>query len=274
MSEYQYHEWQTVDRVLTPEEMAEVEGLSSHIEVSPSQAVVTYHWSDFRHDPKQVLLDYFDAYFYIANWGTLRLMFRFPQGRVDESALTPYFLEEFISFESWGEYQVLDLEFDLEYGEGWMEAERGLSGFIQLRDDLIEGDYRLLYLAWLKAMTISDVWVDEHGFEVSYSEHEPPVPPGLEQRSPGLQHFIYVLELDPYLVKAAAETSERLNSSEEIIYGQLISRLPREERDAFLVDLAEGKPGVAPALRKRLMDFLPEQARTGSNNARTIGQLL
>jgi hypothetical protein len=34
MSEYQYHEWQTVERVLTPEEQAEVENLSSHIEVS------------------------------------------------------------------------------------------------------------------------------------------------------------------------------------------------------------------------------------------------
>ena len=43
MSEYQYHEWQIVDRVLTPEEQAEVESLSSHIEVSSIRAVVTYH---------------------------------------------------------------------------------------------------------------------------------------------------------------------------------------------------------------------------------------
>ena len=67
MSEYQYHEWQAVDRVLTPEEQTAVNDLSSHIEVSPSRAVVTYHWSDFRHDPKQVLLKYFDAYFYLTN---------------------------------------------------------------------------------------------------------------------------------------------------------------------------------------------------------------
>ena len=38
MSEYQYHEWQTVDRVLTPAEQAEVDSLSSHIEVSSSQS--------------------------------------------------------------------------------------------------------------------------------------------------------------------------------------------------------------------------------------------
>jgi hypothetical protein len=85
MSEYQYHEWQAVDRVLTPEEQDAVNDLSSHIEVNPSRAVVTYHWSNCRHDPKQVLQKYFDAYFYLANWGSLRLMFRFPKGLLDEA---------------------------------------------------------------------------------------------------------------------------------------------------------------------------------------------
>jgi hypothetical protein len=85
MSEFQYHEWQTVDRVLSAEEQAAVRGLSSHIEVSASRAIVTYHWSSFRHDPKQVLLNYFDAYLYLANWGSLRLMFRFPTGLLEET---------------------------------------------------------------------------------------------------------------------------------------------------------------------------------------------
>ena len=43
MSEYQYYEWQTVDRILTAEEQAAVNRLSSHIDVSSSQAVVTYN---------------------------------------------------------------------------------------------------------------------------------------------------------------------------------------------------------------------------------------
>ena len=153
MSEYQYHEWQAVDRVLTSEEQDAVNDLSSHIEVSSSRAVVTYHWSDFRHDPKQVLLKYFDAYFYLANWGSLRLMFRFPKGLLDEADILPYCIDEFITFDTIGKYQVLDLDFSPEEGEGWMEADAGLSHFIRLRADLLEGDFRLLYLAWLKAMT-------------------------------------------------------------------------------------------------------------------------
>ena len=126
MSEYQYYEWQTVDRILTPEEQNEVNSLSSHIDVSSSRAVVTYNWSGFRHDPRQVLLKYFDGFFYLANWGSLRLMFRFPKGLIDEADIEPYCVDEYVSFETIGDYQVLDLDFNPEDGGGWMEAEAGL----------------------------------------------------------------------------------------------------------------------------------------------------
>ncbi|MBI5349435.1 MAG: hypothetical protein HZB77_09005 [Chloroflexi bacterium] len=73
MSEYQYYEWQTLDRPLTEEEQDAVNGLSSHIDVSSTNAVVTYEWSDFKHDPLKVLAKYFDAHLYLANWGSRRL---------------------------------------------------------------------------------------------------------------------------------------------------------------------------------------------------------
>ncbi|MDD5482748.1 MAG: hypothetical protein PHP98_03745 [Kiritimatiellae bacterium] len=61
---------QAVDRRLTEDEQEPVQGLSSHIEVSPSSAVVTYSWGDFKHDPEDVLVRYFDAHLYLANWGS------------------------------------------------------------------------------------------------------------------------------------------------------------------------------------------------------------
>jgi hypothetical protein len=277
MSEYQYHEWQTIDRVLTPQEQLDVENLSSHIEVSTSQAVVTYHWSDFRHDPKRVLLDYFDAYFYCANWGSLQLMFRFPNGLVDKSAVTPYCDHDFISFESLGDYDILDLSFhsDGYYpGDGWMEAERGLSGFIRLRDDLIAGDYRLLYLAWLCATTTRDTYGYEEDYVVTNSNKlEPPTPAGLNDLSPGLLYFITVFEVDWHLVQAAAERSDKLSESPDIDYRELIPQLSRTERDDFLVDLAEGKPGTTAALRKRLSAFLPRKESSPHKNPRSVNQL-
>ncbi len=273
MSEYQYHEWQMVDRLLTAAEQALVERLSSHIEVSASRAWVEYHWSDFRHDPKKVLLDYFDGYFYMANWGTLILMFRFPKGLVDDGAIKPFLIDDYISFETFAEYHVLSLEFNPEYGEGWMEAENGLSGFIRLREDLIEGDFRLLYLAWLKAMGDAQSWVFGDDDERSRTDFEPPVPPGLKTLSPGLRHFIDVFELDPFLVQAAAEASKPDAAATEIDYGDLVKRLMPEERDAFLVNLAEGKPGAARSLRKRLKAFLPKGKIPVVRKPRAVTQL-
>ena len=284
MSEYQYHEWQTVDRVLTLEEQAAVNDLSSHIEVSSSRAVVTYHWSDFRHDPKQVLLKYFDAYFYLANWGSLRLMFRFPKGLLDEADIEPYCIDDYITFEAIGKYQVLDLDFSPEDGGGWIEAEAGLSHFIGLRADLPEGDYRLLYLAWLKAITFYDVedYDEEYDAELASADgdpdspaydHEPPVPPGLKKLSPALQNFVQIFEVDPFLVQAAAEASPDPKKALAVDYRELIGRLPRAECDDFLTRLAEGYPGVGLALRKRLGAFLPQE-RPQPAKPRTIQQLL
>jgi hypothetical protein len=80
MSEYQYYEWQTIDRPLSPSEREAVSGLSSHMEVVTStQAIVSYSWGDFKHDPRHVLPQYFDAHLYMANWSTHRLLFRFPE---------------------------------------------------------------------------------------------------------------------------------------------------------------------------------------------------
>ncbi len=279
MSEYQYHEWQAVDRVLTAEEQAAVNGLSSHIEVSSSRAVVTYSWGNFKHDPRQVLLKYFDGYFYQANWGSLRLMFRFPAGLLDEADIRPYCTEDEVRFETVGRYQVLDLEFNPENGGGWVETEEGLSRFIGLRGDLLEGDYRLLYLAWLKAATLYGTFdepneYDDEGLpDHPAYDREPPVPPGLKKLSVGLQTSVRMFEIDPFLVQAAAEASPERKATAAADYRQLISRLPPDERDDFLVRLAEGDPGAGLALRKRLAAFMPQE-RLEPGRLRTVAQLL
>jgi len=274
MSEYQYHEWQSVDRVLTAAEQAAVHKLSSHIEVSSSRAVVTYNWSDFGHDPKQVLLQYFDAYFYMANWGSLRSMFRFPKGLLDAAGAATYCVDGTISFETVGQYQVLDLDFNPEDGEGWMEAEAGLSQFIQLRADLAEGDYRLLYLAWLKAMTLEgemETDGEDDPDSLAYDQ-EPPVPPGLKQLSPPLQNFVQVFALDTFLVQAAAEASPDPRGGPAVNYRELLGQLALHERDEFLLRLAEGEAGVGLALRKRLSTLAPRTALPAAT-PRTLQQL-
>src|SRR6266540_7322734 len=103
MSEYQYYEWQTIDRPLNAREQAEVNGLSSHMDtVTSTQAIVTYSWGDFKHDPKQVLLKYFDAFLYDSNFGVRELIFRLPKKLVDVDLFQPYLIEDRVMLEERG----------------------------------------------------------------------------------------------------------------------------------------------------------------------------
>jgi hypothetical protein len=246
MSEYQYYEWQTLDRPLTPEERAAVNELSSHIEVSSSQAIVTYSWGDFKHDPRQVLACYFDAFLYLANWGSKRLAFRFPKGLLDPEQIEPYLWEYCIELEPVGNYFILDISLDEEEGGEWIEGEGWLSSLSRLRDDLLEGDYRALYLAWLRAAELQDADDDEL---------EPSVPPGLSELSPPLASFVELFGLDENLIQVAAEASPQRQPTPAIPPEEVIARLAPAERDAFLVRLARGEAHLSLTLNRRLQEL-------------------
>jgi len=124
MSEYQYYEFQAIDRPLTDKEQQAVSQLSSRVDPHPRQAVFVYHYSSLRTSAKQLLAKYYDALFYIANWGTTRLAFRFPKELVDVTQLEPYCVEDFISCQTIGDYVVLDMQrSDEDGGYGWTEGE-------------------------------------------------------------------------------------------------------------------------------------------------------
>ena len=88
MSEYQYYEFQAVDRPLTPEEQAKVSSLSSRTTASAYSASFVYHWSDLPANEEDLLAKYFDALLYLANWGTSRLLFRFPRSAIETEQST------------------------------------------------------------------------------------------------------------------------------------------------------------------------------------------
>jgi hypothetical protein len=174
MSEYHYYEWQTIDRPLSSSEREAVSRLSSHMEtVTSTQAIVSYSWGDFKHDPRQVLLQYFDAHLYLANWGTRRLLFRFPKSVIDSQAILPYCREDFLTLELEGSYYILEFSLDDEEpGDEWLEATGDLGKLIPIREQILQGDYRTLYLSWLKAVSMEDPEEDN-------PETEPPIPAGL-----------------------------------------------------------------------------------------------
>jgi hypothetical protein len=268
MSEYQYYEFQTIDRLLTEAEQADVEGLSSHIEVTASRAVVTYSYGDFRHDPRQVLSRYFDACLYAANWGTRRLMFRFPHGLIDLTAVEPYWRERCIEFTRLGAHQVLEIELDEDAGLDWVEAEGVLSGLVQLRNDILDGDYRCLYLAWLKAVTLEDP-------EDVADEREPPVPAGLQKPTPALQRLAQFFDIDLHLIESAAAASPAITPAvSDKAMQQAIAQLTREECNEFLFRLAQGKAGLGLTLKHKLRGILKTSPSPKDSPGRPMRELL
>ena len=78
MSEYQYYEFQTVDRRLNEKEMRELRAYSSRARITPTSFVNEYSFGNFKGDPDTWMEKYFDAFLYVANWGTHELQVRVP----------------------------------------------------------------------------------------------------------------------------------------------------------------------------------------------------
>jgi len=245
MSEYQYYEWQAIDRPLTENQLTEVNRLSSHMDVVTStQAVVTYSWGDFKHDPQDVLLKYFYAFLYLANWGSRRLMFRFPKASIDAKAIQAYCLGDWMSFTATGPYYILEISSDEEGSSDWVEGSGVLGQLTPLREHIIQGDYRGLYLAWLKTISIDQDFNDDRA-----DLFEPPLPAGLQELTGSLEKFIDFFEIDPYLVKAATQASPTLKPSADESLLTALSLLPRVECEDYLRCLLQNEPQVNSALR-------------------------
>lgn len=48
-------------------------------EITATRFTNEYHWGNFRGAPQEMMASYFDAFLYLANWGTRHLMFRVPK---------------------------------------------------------------------------------------------------------------------------------------------------------------------------------------------------
>ena len=272
MSEYQYYEFQAIDRPLTADQQAKVAALSSRAHVTAHRASFVYNYGNFRGDPEQLLRDYFDAMLYMANWGTRRLMLRIPSALIDAKQVKLYCVSEAIDLRQTPNKQhvIVDLEFNDEEQAEWTEGEGWLDALIALREELIQGDLRVLYLAWLKAAETAVEMED-----IAEDTLEPPVPAGLGQLSPALKTFVRFLDIDAALLAVAAQQSEK-RRQEPLQLEPWIAQLPAAEQHDFLIRLSRGEPNVSLLLRRRLQELAtgtqPHDAEAGTGR-RTIAAL-
>jgi hypothetical protein len=77
-----------------------------------------------------------------------------------------------------------------------------MGSLVPLRDEMLRGDQRPLYLGWLAGVNAG---------KVGERAAEPDVPPGLAELSTAQQALVEFLEIDPDLLAAAATASQSLD---------------------------------------------------------------
>ena len=107
MSEYQYYEFQAIDRRLTAKEVSVLRGFSTRARISPTSFVNDYSWGHFKGDEDAWMERYFDAFVYFANWGTRILQLRLSTKLLGIGDARRYCVGEGASVRKKGAYVVL-----------------------------------------------------------------------------------------------------------------------------------------------------------------------
>jgi hypothetical protein len=270
VSEYQYYEFQAIDRPLTAKELADLRALSTRATITTTRFVNVYNWGDFKGNPRALMEQCFDAFLYVANWGTHWFMLRLPRRLLDPQVAARYCAGECAAAHATREHVILEFRSEDEEGEFDEGEEECLPALIPLRADLAAGDLRALYLGWLLCAQ-SDL-LDEDTVE-------PPVPPGLGQLSAALKAFADFLRVDEDLLAVAAQRSPVLQETNPEA-GRLeawIRALPHAEKDALLVEAAHGRAAhlQAELLRRFREAAAPATPVAGrETGGRTVASLL
>jgi hypothetical protein len=257
MSEYQYYEFLALDRPLTAKQQAKLRSISSRAEITATRFTNEYQWGDLKGDPLQMVKEYFDAFLYLANWGTRQVMFRLPRGVLDPETARPYCSTDTASLIETDDHLILSLNVDQDEADDyWDEPGGQLAVMVQARSELAAGDLRLLYLAWLLALQ-SDFVDDE--------EMEPPVPAGLRNLSAGLRAVVDFFEIDEDLIAVAAASSAAPEEPGGL--AEWIALLAAVEKDSLLARVAGGDGAQVQALLLRRF-----RATSGSSAAAVPGR--
>lgn len=275
MSEYQYYEFAAVDRPLTRAEMAELRAVSTRATITLLGFVNHYEWGNLKADPADWMRRYFDAFVYTANWCSCRLALRVPLATFGKAELKHFATKSALTIEAGNDHWIIDWalnesenydRFGMEDGSGWMRR------LAPLRDELLRGDLRPLYVGWLAGAASGELRDDAL---------EPEVPPGLSELPPPQQALVEFLEIDPDMLAAATAGSARASqaqtdATEADLIDAWLGGWPRNEMAAVLNLIMQGRGHEAERqVRSRHAAWLKAQRPSPASTIprRNVGQL-
>jgi hypothetical protein len=247
--------------------MQALRNLSTRAQITPTSFVNEYNWGDFKGNPLKLMERYFDAFLYVANWGTHWFMLKVPRHLVDVDLVNKYCPGGSAVIHEKGNHLIFEFTSETEDHE-WEQGEGWLSSLISLRADIINGDYRSLYLAWLFCAQMEEMEDDES---------EPPVPPNLADLNAPLQSLVDFMRIDTDLIAVAAEnsTSEDRQTDPEALT-TWIQNLPASEKDDILFRLIKApNPHLGTELMHRFQQTVSTKANSKmGKQLRSVEELL
>jgi len=240
MSEYQYYEFQAIDRPLDRAARETLRSISSRARITGTSFTNHYEWGDLKGNPRTFMEQWFDLHLYLANWGTRRLMMRLPTRLLNRTDINP-FLRRIDWVNIWGsdENLIVDIcrdevesDGDSDDGSGWLAV------LAPLRAEVLSGDLRLFYLLWLMAVQ-----------EELIADGEVEPLPGIGPLTGALQGLAEFFGMDPDLVQVAAERDAHVAAPSRDSLREVLATIPERQKTELLLRIAAGDVHVGAEIR-------------------------
>jgi hypothetical protein len=269
MSEYQYLYFAAIDKPLKDKQLEYMRRQSTRAEVTQWQFQNEYHYGDFHGNSLEMMRRGYDVHLHYANYGVRKLLFRLPLGLpVGAKQFKAYATDYGIEWkkDKSGKGGVLSIQPECDagfYSDDYFDFDRMVTHLPKIREGLMAGDLRVLYLGWLACN-----W-DEEAIE-------PPVPAGLGKLSPELEELVNFYELDRDLLTAANEQSPNLPSQsarEPDVDEWLANQAPETLRALMRRILQDNAAAVRAESLAAMRDQSGKAKWPANDSARTLEEL-
>lgn len=273
MSEYQYVAFQAVDGPLNDMQLEFAQRQSTRAEVSRWSLSSEYHYSSFRGDVHGLLRKGYDVYLQYTSYGSREIKLRLPGGMpIAEMVWSKYVDGQHLEWKSDAEGSggILSLHPFHETGnfDAVQEKQPLLDALIAVRERLMIGDLRALYLLWLCAA--------DDDYNDPAEMIEPPVPHGIAESATYGGEILTFFGLDPLLLVAAGQNvnAAPMDESQDRAARWVNAQGEQPAKDMLLRFLIGDTAGEKARLLAEIRDSQTPDVWPTSDKQRTLDELL
>ncbi len=243
VSEYQYIAFRAIDRPLTDQQLDFARRQSTRAQITRWSFENEYHFGDFHGDADGLLRHGYDVHLHYASFGIQSVGIRLSAGLpFPKSVWSKYTGTDSLTWnkDSKGKGGILKLHpyRDADRFDEILSPEEYMNDVMAIRERLIGGDLRALYILWLCSAL-------DDNFELR-DVIEPPVPSGLYELVGTCGDFLAFFDLDPLTLTAAAigTPESPAQQRQELRISNWVNELDESSAKQLLRELILGETSV------------------------------